>query len=107
MNRPRLLLAIAAVVLWPLLTAGSCATTGAAEPKVEVRIADVPVVVHCEPDPGPLPAYPDSDEALLSAPGLFEQVQLLLAGRKLKTADLKADREARRRCAGWRPPDPG
>ncbi|MBX3480071.1 MAG: hypothetical protein KF842_06700 [Caulobacter sp.] len=103
----RTLLAIAAVILWPLLTAGSCATTGAVEPKVEVRIVKVPVVVPCEPDPGPLPAYPDSDEALRAAPGLFEKVQLLLAGRKLTRADLKADREARRRCAGWRPPDPG
>jgi len=70
---------LAAVVL---LTA--CASSReAAVRTVEVR---VPVAVACDPKVGAPPAYPDSDQALKAAPGLFERVRLLLAGRELRKA---------------------
>ena len=50
---------------------------------VEVRI---PVAVPCDPKVGPAPDYPDTDRALKDAPGLFERVRLLLAGRELRKA---------------------
>jgi hypothetical protein len=50
---------------------------------VEVRI---PVATACDPKVGAAPDYPDTDQALKAAPGLFERVRLLLAGRELRRA---------------------
>jgi hypothetical protein len=63
-----------------LLTA--CQTP--AEPKVVTKVVNVPVAAKCVPanfrDP---PAFPDTDEAIRSAPGPGELLQLLAAGRVL------------------------
>jgi hypothetical protein len=48
---------------------------------------------------GPEPQYPDSDEALRSAPDILEQVKLLLAGRALRAVRAAAVAEALAICA--------
>jgi hypothetical protein len=110
----RLIVTLGALVLWPLLTAGSCATTGGAEPRIEIREVRVPVPVPClKADPGPLPAYPDTTEALAAAPDVFERFKLIWAARALRIPDQQADRAQLRACAGMLapaegpPPDPG
>lgn len=55
-----------------------CATQGL--PK-EV---DVPVAVHCKPNLGPDPNYPDTPAALRAAPDLFTRVKLLVEGRLMR-----------------------
>lgn len=82
-----------AATAWPLLTASSCATTP--EPRIEVRTVNVPVAVKCGTDPGPRPAYADTDTALRAAADIFESVKLLLAGRAQRMA-----REAELEAAG-------
>ncbi|HYE38243.1 hypothetical protein [Methylocaldum sp.] len=85
-------LLLSAVLAWPLLTAGMCAST----PRIEVREVQVPVPVPCAVDPGPDPVYADTDEALRQAPDLFGRAQLLVAGRLQRMArerELKAANE--------------
>lgn len=93
----------AAVVAWPLLTAGSCATTR--EPEVRIVEVRVPVPVSCVPSSlGAAPAYPDTDEAVRASAGPGDLLQLLAAGRllrKQRSAEVEPALEA---C---RPPDPG
>jgi hypothetical protein len=61
-----------------LLLAG-CATA-----PIETQTVDVPIPVHCRPDLGPEPSYPDTDAALQAAPDLFVSVRLLLEGRLMR-----------------------
>jgi hypothetical protein len=71
-------------VLAALVLLAACASPRErAVSTVEVR---VPVAIPCDPKAGPAPAYPDTDQALKEAPGLFERVRLLLAGRELRRA---------------------
>ena len=77
----------------------SCAGGPPPEPKIVVKEVRIPVPVPCAADPGPVTVYPDSPEALKAAPDLFARVQLLLAGRALRDADLAAGRAALRACA--------
>lgn len=73
------LMAVACIV-----SLGGCATRPG--PSIDVREVAVPVAVPCAADPGPAPAYPDTDAALAAAPDVFTGVQLLKAGRKLRVA---------------------
>jgi len=76
--------------LWPLLTAGMCATTP--EPTIRTVEVKVPVPVPCKVDVGPEPAYPDTDEALRRRDGetptahVVRTTPLLVAGRMLRIA---------------------
>ena len=90
-------LALIAVLCWPVLTAGSCATT--AEPRVVTRDVLVPVHGPCTIAEPAEPARVDTDEALRAAPGLFERVQILLAGREQRKASENQARVWGRACA--------
>lgn len=78
----RTLAVLAAVILWPMLTAGSCASTST--PPLP-KVVEVPVSVPCAADPGPQPAYGDSDPELAKL-DIFEGVKRLVAGRDLRDA---------------------
>ena len=78
----------------------SCAGGPPPESRIVVKEVRIAVPVPCAADPGPAPTYPDSPEALRAAPDLFARVQLLLAGRALREADLAAARAALKACAG-------
>lgn len=68
-----------AILLWPVLTAGSCATTG--EPRIITRDVMVPVHQPCTiPEPAK-PDFADDDEDLRAAPDFFTRVKLMAAGR--------------------------
>lgn len=54
---------------------------------------------RCVPRVGPPPPYPDRDEALREAPSIYEQVQLLLAGRRMRMERERELLEALRTCA--------
>lgn len=97
--RARLIASLGVAVLWPLLTAGSCATTSGGPPPAprEVRVV---VPVKCNPQIGPEPVYPDTDAALRAAPSWFERLKMVAAGRVLRIAregELKAALDA---CRG-------
>lgn len=79
----------------------SCAGGERPEPIIQVREVQVPVSVPCQAMQrlGTAPAYPDTDQALRSSPSLFEQVQLLLAGRVLRIARLDATEAAIATCS--------
>jgi hypothetical protein len=68
------------------------------EPVVKTETVKVPVPVHCKPDIGPEPVYPDTPEALKAAPNLYERVKLLLAGRVQRTQRLIELRAALTAC---------
>ena len=71
-----------AIIIAACLSLGACATAGPPlDPKLEVKTVPMVIVSPCTPDIGPEPDYVDSDAALKSAPDLFAQVKLLLAGR--------------------------
>lgn len=78
-------LALIAVLLWPVLTAGSCATTR--EPQVRPVEVRVPVPVPCVVNIGPEPTYADNDDALRRRDGeapeahVIRTFPLLVAGR--------------------------
>ncbi len=77
----RRLTPIIIATLWPMLTAGSCATTS--EPRVEVREVRVAIPVRCDPQPRPQkPVLPDHT----TAPDIFEGVKRLLVRDKLRAA---------------------
>lgn len=54
---------------------------------------------RCAPRVGPPPPYPDRDEALRGAPSIYEQVQMLLAGRRMRIERERELTEALRSCA--------
>ena len=81
-----------------------CACATPRPPTVRTVEVQVPVAVPCDPGVPAAPAYPDTDEALKTAPDLFERVKLLLAGRELRKAR-EAELEAGiRGCSGSPPP---
>lgn len=75
-----------------------CAT--APEPKIETRIVEVPVAVKCAVTIPAEPAYPDTKAALDAAPGIFEKVKLLLAGREVREAYKNEVKAALIGCTG-------
>lgn len=83
------------------LLPAACAGGARPEPRIRTVEVQVPVPQPCDAATrlGAPPTYPDGDEALRTAPGLFEQVQLLLAGRLLRIARGQALEEAARACA--------
>lgn len=87
------------IVLTSMLAA--CGGGERPEPRIEVREVRVPVPVPCQAAQrlGPAPTYPDTNEAVRSAPTIFEQVQLLLAGRALRIARGESLEEAVQACS--------
>lgn len=81
------------------LVLAACSAT-APEPRIETKIVEVAVPVPCKPNLGPDPVYPDTDEALRSAPNLFERVKLLAAGRLMRIARDAEKSAALDKCAG-------
>ncbi len=79
-----------------------CTSAPAAAPEPIIRTVEVqvPVPQPCDAATriGEAPAYPDSDQALGAASGIFKQVQLLLAGRALRRDRLATIEGALRAC---------
>lgn len=95
--KPLLRKAFFAILMWPVLTAGSCATTS--EPAVRTVEVAVPIHTPCDvPEPAE-PERVDTNEALREAPDIFSRVQLLLAGREQRIASEAAARSWGRACA--------
>lgn len=92
-----------AVIILAALSVAACAGH-VPPPRVEIQKVEVPVEVKCAADPGPVPTFADTPDAIKAASDLFEEVKLLLAGRAQRDARL-AEVEAAN--AGCRPPDPG
>jgi len=90
-------LALVALLCWPVLTAGSCVSTR--EPRVVTRDVLVPVHSPCAIAEPAEPERIDTNEALRNAPGLFERVQILLAGREQRIASENEARTWGRECA--------
>lgn len=75
-------------VLLLVLPLAACASPTIQERIVTVEVP-VPVAAPCVPaNLTSKPQYPDSDEALRTAPGPAERYQLLAAGRPLRVARL-------------------
>lgn len=79
---------------------GACAGGPPPEPRIVTRAVSVATPVRCRPDLGAEPAYPDTDAALRAAPGLFDRVRLLAAGRLMRIARDAQKTAALARCAG-------
>lgn len=73
-----------ALLLLPILALAACGTVPK-EPIIKTVEVKVPVAVACVPktlsDP---PTYPDTAQALKTAPGAADRYQLLAAGRLLR-----------------------
>lgn len=82
------------------LTLAGCAGGPPLDPKIVTQVVDHPVPVRCAPNIGPEPAYPDTDDALRSAPDLFTRVKLLVAGRGMRIARDVQKSAALAGCAG-------
>ena len=65
-----------------------------------VRTEAPPQTKPCSATAAAAPAYPDGPAALRNAPTIYEQVQLLLAGRALRMERERALTESLRRCNG-------
>jgi hypothetical protein len=77
-------------------------SNGLPAPPVAAAVA-APAPARCNPRIGPAPAYPDRDEALREAPSIYEQVQMLLAARRMRMERERELAEALRSCtAGGR-----
>mgnify|MGYP000005731411 CR=1 FL=1 len=88
---PRFTPALAALAITFVLLFAACDDSGGSSP---TPTPDAPAVRLGAP-----PAYPDGDEALRTAPDLFAQVRLLVAGRLLRIARAEALEAAIRACA--------
>jgi hypothetical protein len=86
----------ALVVVWALT---GCVTTQPTPriQTVEVKVA-VPVECKALSDLGVTPEFPDTTDALSSAPDLFERVKLLVQGRLLRIARLAQFEAAKASC---------
>ncbi len=71
-------------ILTVALALTACATDNAPKPVTTVTVK-IPVPTPCGPVV-PKPDFPDSDEALRTAPDLFTRVKLLVAGRLIRIA---------------------
>ena len=86
------------VVLSVSLLLTACASTHGSSP--QVLTVEVPVAVSCRPNLAAEPQWPDTDEAIRSASGLFARVQLLAAGRLVRLAWQRQLSAALKACAG-------
>ena len=77
-------LALFAILTWPVLTAGSCATMG--EPTIRTVEIKVPVRTPCTLTPPVEPEWADTDAALRDAPDHISRVRLLVIGRLQRVA---------------------
>lgn len=83
MNRTLTICILAGVVAFSALILMGCATTQ--EPQVRIVEKSIPTPVPCVSDrTPPPPTYPDSDEALRSAPSAAARYALIAAGRLLR-----------------------
>lgn len=70
-----------------LLAGCAHAPAAAPEPALAPIEVDRPVAASCVPaNMADAPEYPDTDQALKTAPDAAERYQLLYAGRKVRTA---------------------
>lgn len=81
-----------------LLTREVPVSTSTPTPPVSPATTTTPAQA-CEPRLSPAPNYPDRDDALRDAPSIYEQVQLLLAGRRMRMARERELADALRACA--------
>jgi len=79
------------------LSVSACATPG--EPRIVTRDVLVPVHSPCVIAEPAEPERIDTNEALRNAPGLFDRVQILLAGREQRIASENEARTWGRACA--------
>jgi len=105
----RILITLAVLASYPLIAAGSCATTGGAEPKIRTVEVRVPVPVPCPDARAAAPAYPDSRaavEAALARKDPGEALRLLLAAWPLHY-QRHAEDDAQIAACARPPPAPG
>ena|SRR5438309_3196598 len=76
-----------------------CACASHPPSTVAPRTVEIAVPVACRVSLQPEPNWPDTDEALRSAPGLFDRVKLLVAGRLLRVARARELNAALEACA--------
>jgi|GEM_PF-2337912 len=88
----------------PILAAIACLAVvlfgcGTAPPeRVVTQTVYVPTPVRCKAAARPSIEYPDSDEALRTAPDMFERVKLLLAGRNTRSARIQELESSLKAC---------
>lgn len=84
-----------------IVALSACAHVAPPEPQIRTVTVNVPVPVPCPALQrlGPPPSYPDTAEALRSAPDIGSRVGLLLAGRILRIAREAAMTAALQACA--------
>lgn len=86
-------LVLAGLVACIVLLLAGCAPGPRPVPAIVTQRVEVPIATRCAADPGPDPAYADSNPALTAAVDLYERVKLLLEGRAQRQArefELKA-----------------
>lgn len=76
-------LALAATLTLAALLVG-CASPPPPEPIIKTVTVNVPVAVHCNPEIGADPQYPDTPKAIQNAQSIFERVRILLAARIMR-----------------------
>lgn len=90
----RVLMALVVIASYPLIAAGSCATTG--EPTVRIVEVKVPVAQPCPDKRGPKPTYIDTLDAMRDAAtqGADVLVALILGGREQRIQrEAESDRQ--------------
>lgn len=93
-------LQLAALVVVALALAGCGHAPVRPEREVVFQEKRVPVPVPCDAKRPELAPYPDTAEALRSAPDIFARVQLLLEARKLRPSNEAKLRAYGDGCAG-------
>lgn len=98
----RLVVTLAVLAAYPLIAAGSCATTR--EPAVRTVEVRVPVVQPCPDGRAPRPDFVDTAEAIRERAGKSDSlVALLLGGRAQRIAYQDASDAQIAACAGSAP----
>lgn len=100
--KTRALLTLAVLAAYPLIAAGSCATTS--EPRIETVTVKVPVVQPCPDKRDPAPSFVDTLDAIkdATARGSDALVALLIGGREQRIERQAASDAQIGACAGPR-----
>jgi hypothetical protein len=80
-----------------VLSLAACATN-AVEPKIVGQKVQIPISAPCAIEVDVQDGYPDAKAAIAGAANLGERMKLIMAGRKLRDADIGTYRAALKGC---------
>lgn len=99
-SKPAMVMSVVGLIILGGLLTGCANNTPPPEPRIVVQEVKVPTPVPCPAleELGPEPAYPDTDEAIVAAPNIYERSKLFAVGRLMRAQRLALYVAAKASC---------